>query len=105
MTLNGKDNTQKAANDYGVKIDIADAITVNQGGSLTITDAALKAIKIENDNVTLNGYATGAIESTTGSTVKLDFADGYGVISDNALKALREKLFGLSGDNKFSCGT
>ena len=102
MTLNGKDNSGKTPNDYGVKIADADAITVNQGASLTITDAALKAIKIENDTVTLNGYADGSIESTTGSTVKLDFADGYGVISNNALKALREKLFGLSGDNKLA---
>ena len=105
MTLNGKDNTQTSANDYGVKIDIADAITVNQGGSLTITDAALKAITISGDNVTLNGYATGAIESTTGSTVKLDFADDSVVISDKALQALRKQLFGLTNDTDKLAGT
>ena len=102
MTLNGKDNSGNTPTDFGVKIAEADAITVNQGAYLTITDAALKAIKIENDTVTLNGYADGSIESTTGSTVKLDFADNYGVISDNALKALRKKLFGLGETDKLA---
>ena len=102
MTLNGKDNSATTPTDFGVKIADADAITVNQGASLTITDAALKAIKIENDTVTLNGYADGSIKSTTGSTVKLDFADDYGVISDNALKALRKKLFGLGETDKLA---
>ena len=104
MTLNGKDNSATTPTDFGVKIADADAITVNQGASLTITDAALKAITISGDNVTLNGYADGSIESTTGSTVKLAFADDYGVISDKALQELRKKLFGL-GDTAKLAGT
>ena len=103
MTLNGKLNDQgdqDATNDtYGVDL-VAQAIDVQAGGFLTIQNDALNAIKIEGDTVTAKGYTAGALKSHTGSTVKLAFADDYGVISNNALKALREKLFGLSGDNK-----
>ena len=104
MTLNGKFSSGASAEDpaddtFGVDL-VAQAIDVQAGGFLTIQGDALKAIKIEGDTVTAKGYTDGALKSNTGSTVKLAFADNYGVISNNALKALREKLFGLSGDNK-----
>ena len=103
MTLNGKLNDQgdkDPTNDtYGVEL-VAQAIDVQAGGFLTIQNDALNAIKIEGDNVTATGYAAGALKSHTGSTVKLAFADDYGVISDKALQELRKQLFGLGETDK-----
>ena len=108
MTLNGKLNDQgdtDATNDtYGVEL-VAKAIDVQAGGFLTIQNDALNAIKIEGDTVTLKGYEAGSIASATGSTVKLNFADDYGVISDQALQELRKKLFGLTNDTDKLDGT
>ena len=103
MTLNGKLNDQgdkDPTNDtYGVEL-VAQAIDVQAGGFLTIQNDALNAIKIEDDNVTAKGYTAGALKSYTGSTVKLAFADDYGVISDKALQELRKQLFGLGETDK-----
>ena len=108
MTLNGKLNDQgdtDATNDtYGVEL-VANAINVQAGGFLTIQNDALNAIKIEGDTVTAKGYTDGALKSYTGSTVKLAFADDYGVISDKALQELRKKLFGLTTDTDKLAGT
>ena len=103
ITLNG-DMTLKGdgseANKFGLALK-AKAISVEQGGSLTITDAALNAIKIEGDTVTIqdNAYATDALVSKTGSVVNLDFTSGTS-LSDAALTQLRQKLFGLSDTEK-----
>ena len=103
MTLNGKLNDQgdtDATNDtFGVEL-AATSIDVQAGGFLTIQNDALNAIKIEGDTVTLKGYTAGALKSHTGSTVKLAFADDYGVISDKALQELRKQLFGLGEADK-----
>ncbi len=105
MTLNGKLNDQgdtDATNDtYGVEL-VANAIDVQAGGFLTIQNDALNAIKIEGDTVTAKGYTAGALKSNTGSTVKLAFADDYGVISDKALQELRKQLFGLGETDKLA---
>ena len=94
MTLKG-DGSE--ANKFGLALK-AKAISVEQGGSLTITDAALNAIKIEGDNVTIqdNAYAANALVSKTGSVVNLDFTSGTS-LSDAALTQLRKKLFDLNG--------
>ena len=104
MTLNGKFSSGTNAVDpsddtFGVDL-VAQAIDVQAGGFLTIQGDALKAIKIEDDNVTAKGYTAGALKSSTGSTVKLAFADDYGVISDKALQELRKQLFGLGETDK-----
>ena len=97
MTLKG-DGSE--ANKFGLALN-AKAISVEQGGSLTITDAALNAIKIDGNTVTIqdNAYAANALVSKTGSVVKLDFTSGTS-LSNEALTELRQKLFGLTGDNK-----
>ena len=97
MTLKG-DGSE--ANKFGLALK-AKAISVEQGGSLTITDAALNAIKIDGITVTIQdtAYADGALVSKTGSVVKLDFTSGTS-LSNEALTQLRKKLFGLTGDNK-----
>ena len=103
ITLNG-DMTLKGdgseANKFGLALK-AKAISVEQGGSLTITDAALNAIKIDGNTVTIQdtAYADGALVSKTGSVVKLDFTSGTS-LSDAALTQLRQKLFGLSDTEK-----
>ena len=94
MTLKG-DGSE--ANKFGLALK-AKAISVEQGGSLTITNAALNAIKIEGDTVTIqdNAYAANALVSKTGSVVNLDFTSGTS-LSDAALTQLRQKLFDLNG--------
>ena len=94
MTLKG-DGSE--ANKFGLALK-AKAISVEQGGSLTITDAALNAIKIDNNTVTIqdNAYAANALVSKTGSVVKLDFTSGTS-LSNEALTQLRNKLFDLNG--------
>ena len=109
MTLNGKFSSGTSAEDpsddtFGVEL-VAQAIDVQAGGFLTIQNDALNAIKIEGDTVTAKGYTDGALKSHTGSTVKLAFADDYGVISDKALQELRKKLFGLTNDTDKLDGT
>ena len=109
MTLNGKFSSGTSAEDpsddtFGVDL-VAQAIDVQAGGFLTIQNDALNAIKIEGDTVTAKGYTDGALKSHTGSTVKLAFADDYGVISDKALQELRKKLFGLTNDTDKLDGT
>ena len=102
MTLKGK-LTQASGNPdkFGLALT-DDAISVKQGGTLTITDAALAAIKVEGNTVTIqdNAYdASGSLVSNTGSTVKLDFAKDI-ELSSAALTELRKQLFGLTGDAK-----
>ena len=98
MTLNGKlDNKNTPDNHdddtYGLDIK-AGTIVMQAGGQLTIDKDALTAINISGGTATLKGYEAGSIESATGSTVKLNFATDYGVISDAAIVDLRKKLFG-----------
>ena len=98
MTLNGKlDNKNTSDNPdddtYGLDIK-AGTIVMQAGGQLTIDKDALTAINISGGTATLKGYEAGSIESATGSTVKLNFATDYGVISDAAIVDLRKKLFG-----------
>ena len=97
MTLKGDDSV---SGKFGLALK-AKAISVEQGGSLTITDAALNAIKIDGTTVTIQdtAYADGALVSKTGSVVKLDFTSGTS-LSDAALTELRQKLFGLSDTEK-----
>ncbi|MCK0515073.1 autotransporter outer membrane beta-barrel domain-containing protein [Anaerobiospirillum sp. NML120448] len=94
MTLKGDDSVP---NKFGLALK-AKAISVEQGGSLTITDAALNAIKIDDNTVTIqdNAYAANALVSKTGSVVNLDFTSGTS-LSNEALTQLRKKLFDLNG--------
>ena len=98
MTLNGQFSSGSNADDtsddtYGVALQ-SGTIAMQAGGTLTIDKDALSAINISGDTVTLNGYTDGAITSATGSTVKLNFAADYGVITDKAIIELRKQLFG-----------
>ena len=109
MTLNGKldnKNTPDNPDDDTYGLDIkAGTIVMQAGGQLTIDNDALAAINISGETVTLNGYTDGAITSATGSTVKLNFAADYGVISDAAVVELRKKLFGKAADTDRLEGT
>ena len=109
MTLNGKfssgsDATSPDDDTYGLDIK-AGTIVMQAGGQLTIDKDALTAINISGETVTLNGYTDGAITSATGSTVKLNFAADYGVITDKAVIELRKKLFGKTADTDRLEGT
>ena len=98
MTLNGMFSSGSLADDpsddtYGVDLK-SGTIAMQAGGTLTIDKDALSAINISGDTVTLKGYEAGSIASATGSTVKLNFAADYGVITDKAVIELRKQLFG-----------
>ena len=109
MTLNGifssGSNADDASDDtYGVDLK-SGTIAMQAGGTLTIDKDALSAINISGDTVTLKGYEAGSIASATGSTVKLNFAADYGVITDKAVIELRKQLFGKANDTDRLEGT
>ena len=109
MTLNGKFSSGSLADDpaddtYGVDLK-AGTIVMQAGGQLAIDKDALTAINISGGTVTLKGYEDGSIKSAIGSTVKLNFAADYGVISDAAIVELRKKLFGKTADTDRLEGT
>ena len=109
MTLNGNFSSGSNATSpdddtYGVDLK-SGTIAMQAGGTLTIDNDALTAINISGDTVTLKGYEAGSIASATGSTVKLNFAADYGVISDAAIVELRKKLFGKTADTDRLEGT
>ena len=102
MVLNGKFNDNNTATDtkddkFGVKL--ADgSIVLAKDSKLTIQGDAIKAIQTDaSGNVTFasdfnTNVADGAIDSNSGSSLHLDFAEGK--LSADGLKALNKKLFG-----------
>ena len=109
MTLNGKfssgsDATSPDDDSYGVDLK-SGTIAMKAGGTLTIDKDALSAINISGDTVSIKGYEAGSIASATGSTVKLNFAADYGVITDKAVIELRKQLFGKANDTDRLEGT
>ena len=93
ITKSGKDITG-----YGVEL-AADSIQMSTTGKLSLGEAATQAITVKKDGVDVfaGSFAEGAIESVAGSEVSFSFDETTNFTAE-ALKALRTKIFGVTGD-------
>ncbi len=83
---------------YGVTL-ASGSVSMGQTGKLTFGDAATQAITVKKNGVDVfaGSFAEGAIKSVAGSEVAFSFDETTNFTAD-ALKDLRKKIFGVSGD-------
>ena len=99
MTVEGEiTKTGKDITGYGVQL-AADSIQMGATGKLTLGESATQAITVKKDGVDVfaGSFAEGAIESVAGSEVSFSFDETTNFTAE-ALKALRSKIFGVTGD-------
>ena len=100
MTVAGK-ITQDGKNppsSYGVDL-AAKSVKMEQTGKLSFGDAATQSIKVNKDGIEVlaESFKDGAIQSVAGSEVSFSFDETTNFTAE-ALKALRTKIFGVTGD-------
>ena len=100
VSVTGKviEDDKGAATGYGVTL-ASGSVSMGQTGKLTFGDAATQAISVKKDAVEVfsGSFGAGAIKSVAGSEVAFSFDETTNFTAE-ALKDLRKKIFGVSGD-------